>query len=279
MKSLRYLLLPVSFSLLFIASCKNEDKKTENMENEKTAPSLKEENVTFSADGVNMNGFVVYDSSISGKRPGIIVVPEWWGLNDYAKFRARELAKLGYVAMAMDIYGDGKTAESPDEAGKLAGPFYGNPEMAKPRFEAAMNKLRSYEVTDSTKLGAIGYCFGGAQVINMAKYGEDLKGVVSFHGNLAVIPPSKNMTADILVCHGAADSLVPAAEVNKFKQQMDSVGKPYTFKAYEGAIHSFTNPASTAVGEKYKDLPVKYNAAADTASWNDMKEFFLKVFH
>ena len=226
-----------------------------------------------------MNGFVVYDGSLEGKRPGIIVVPEWWGLNDYAKFRARELAKLGYIALAMDIYGDGKTADSPDSAGKLAGPFYGDPAIAKPRFEAALNKLRSYEQTDSSKLGAIGYCFGGAQVVNMAKYGEPLKGVVSFHGNLAVIPPTKEMVADILVCHGAADPIVPPAEVDKFKKQMDSVGKPYTFKAYEGAMHAFTNPAATAIGEKYKDLPVKYNAAADTASWNDMKEFFLKVFH
>lgn len=264
----------LAFVILF-ASCNNNDKKTTT---EMKEPKLKEDNITYTADGITMNGFVVYDENKEGARPAVIVIHEWWGLNDYSKMRARELAKLGYIAMAMDMYGDGKQADNPDSAGKLAMPFYQNPGMAKPRFDAALAKLKSYSQADGSKVGAIGYCFGGAQVINLAKLGEDLKGVVSFHGNLNVVPANKDLLkAQVLVCHGAVDPLVPQAEVDQFKKQMDSIGAKYTFKDYDGAIHSFTNPNATALGEKFK-MPIKYNAAADTASWKDMRDFFETVF-
>jgi len=264
-----------AITILFSA-CKGNDKKTDP---EMKEPKLKEENVTYSSDSTNMLGYVVYDENIEGPRPAVIVIPEWWGFNDYAKMRAKELAKLGYIAMAMDIYGDGQQADNPTDAMKLAGPFYQNPEMAKPRFDAAMEKLKSYSQADTQNMAAIGYCFGGAQVINLAKMGEPLKGVVSFHGNLMVMPADKDkLKAQILVCHGADDPIVPMEEANKFKHEMDSIGATYTFKAYEGAVHAFTNPNATAMGEKFPDLPVKYNAAADTASWNDMKSFFNSLF-
>ena len=215
---------------------------------------------------------------MAGKRPAVLVVHEWWGLNDYAKMRVRELAKLGYIAMAIDMYGNGKRADNPDDAGKLAEPFYKNPQMAIPFFAAALAKLKSYSQTDPTKVAAIGYCFGGAQVLNIAKFGEDLKGVVSFHGNLTVVPVNKDLLkAQILVCHGAADPFVPQSEVSLFKSDMDSNGAKYIFKAYEGATHAFTNPNATAMGEKF-NLPIKYNAAADSASWQDMKNFFQSIF-
>lgn len=271
---------PLAAAGLFLfASCNSTDKKKETAMKE---PKLKEENITYTIDGAKdsliLDGFVVYDENIEGKRPAVLVVHEWWGLNEYAKRRARDLAKLGYIAMALDMYGNGKRGDNPDDAGKLAGPFYQDPAVAKPFFDAAMNKLKSYPQADAGKMGAIGYCFGGAQVINMAKMGEDLKGVVSFHGSLAVIPPVKDqLKAEILVCHGAADPFVPQAEVDLFKKQMDSVGAKYTFKAYAGATHAFTNPDATANGEKFK-LPIRYDAAADTASWNDMKSFFADVF-
>jgi dienelactone hydrolase len=262
----------LAFAILF-ASCNNNDKKAAMKE-----PKLKEDNIQYLADGITMNGYVVYDENKEGARPAVIVIHEWWGFNDYAKMRARELARLGYMAMAMDMYGDGKQADNPDTAGKLATPFYQNPGIAKPRFDAALAKLKSYSQTDGSKVGAIGYCFGGAQVINLAKMGEDLKGVVSFHGNLNVVPANKDLLkAQILVCHGAVDPFVPQAEVDQFKKQMDSIGAKYTFKAYDGAVHAFTNPNATALGEKFK-LPIKYNAAADTASWKDMKDFFETVF-
>jgi dienelactone hydrolase len=229
-------------------------------------------------DSLKMDGYVVYDENKEGKRPAVLVIHEWWGLNDYAKMRARELAKLGYMAMAVDMYGNGKRGDNPNDAGKLATPFYQNPQLAKPFFDAALAKLKAYTQTDATKVAAIGYCFGGAQVLNLARMGEDLKGVVSFHGNLAVTVPDKNLLkADILICHGADDPLVPQTEVDLFKKQMDSIGAKYTFKAYEGATHAFTNPNATTMGEKFS-LPIKYNAAADTASWNEMKDFFNKIF-
>ncbi|MBP6687365.1 MAG: dienelactone hydrolase family protein [Lacibacter sp.] len=266
-------LLP-ALTIIAFAACNNEAKTT----TETKEPVLKEENITYTGDSITMNGFVVFDESIEGARPAVLIVPEWWGLNDYAMMRARELAKLGYIAMAIDMYGNGKTADNPDSAGAFATPFYQNPQMAKTRIEAAIAKLKSYSQTDATNIAAIGYCFGGAMVLNTARMGLEVKGVVSFHGNLLGTPLNKDLLkANILVCHGAADPFVPAAEVATFKQQMDSAGITYTFKEYADAVHAFTNPNATAMGEKFK-IPIKYNAAADTASWKDMKDFFTSLF-
>lgn len=240
-------------------------------------PALKEENVSYKLDSSTFNNFVVYDENIEGKRPAVFVIHEWWGLNDYIKMRARELAKLGYIVMAVDMYGDGKMGNDPKQAQALATPFYTNPQIAKPIFDAAVEKLKSYSQTDFSRMAAIGYCFGGSQVLNLAKMGEDLKGVVSFHGGLAGILPNKDiLKAEILVCHGGADSFVPQTDVDLFKKQMDSIGAKYSFKVYDGATHAFTNPNATAIGEKFS-MPIKYNAAADTASWKDMKEFFSRI--
>ena len=242
------------------------------------APTIKEENVTYSANNVTMHGYIAYDANKEGKRPAVLVIHEWWGLNDYPKMRARKLAELGYIAMAIDMYGDGKTADNPDDAGKYAMPFYQNPQMAKARFDAAMNKLKTYSQADTNNMAAIGYCFGGGMVLNMARMGDNLKGVVSFHGTLVGVPADKNLLkAKILVCHGADDKFVQQTEVDKFKKQMDSIGADYTFKAYPNATHAFTNPAATENGEKFK-IPIKYNAAADSASWDDMKDFFARIF-
>lgn len=279
MKLLKHVPLVLLAGIAVLTSCSNADKKKEA---EMKEPKLKEENIKYtvegSTDSLVLDGYVVYDENIEGKRPAVLVIHEWWGLNDYAKRRARDLAKLGYIAMALDMYGNGKHGDNPEDAGKLAGPFYQDPAKAKPLFEAAVNKLKTYAQTDPAKLGAIGYCFGGAQVLNLARMGEDLKGVVSFHGNLTVVPANKDLLkAEVLVCHGAADPFVPQTEVDLFKKQMDSIGAKYTFKAYNGATHAFTNPDATANGEKFK-LPIRYDAAADTASWNDMKVFFSNVF-
>jgi len=267
---------------VLFSSCNNEGKKNEGEKAGTTAaskePILKEDNVTYTGDNVTMNGYVVYDENKEGTRPAVLVIHEWWGLNDYAKRRARQLADLGYIAMAVDMYGDGKTADNPDSAGKLATPFYKDPQMMKRRFDAALEKLKTYSQVDTSKLAVMGYCFGGAQSLNLARMGENLKGAVSFHGNLLGVPLDKNkLKADILVCHGAADPFVQQKEVDQFKKQMDDAGAKYTFKAYEGALHAFSNPDATAMGEKFK-IPIKYDAAADSASWNDMKEFFGKIF-
>jgi dienelactone hydrolase len=225
-----------------------------------------------------MDGYVAWDTAVAGKRPVVLVVHEWWGLNDYVKRRVRELAGLGYLAMAVDFYGNGKRADNPTDAGNLAGPFYKDPAMAQARFDAALNAVRKYEQADSSKIAAIGYCFGGTQVLNMANLGENLLGVVSFHGGLQVVTPDKaKLKAQVLVCHGGADPFVPAEQVAQFRKQMDSIGAKYTFKEYAGATHAFSNPDATATGEKFK-IPIAYNAAADTASWNEMKTFFGTIF-
>lgn len=261
--------------MMVLISCSSNDKKKEA---EMKEPKLKEENISYNIDSLKMDGYVVYDENMEGKRPAVLVLHEWWGLNDYAKRRARELANLGYIALAVDMYGNGRRADNPTDAGNLAMPFYKDPQMAKKHFGAALNKFKTYGQVDANNIGAIGYCFGGGILLNLARMGEDLKGVVSFHGSLVGTPADKNLLkAQILVCHGNADPFVPDTEVAQFKKQMDSIGAKYSFKGYDGALHAFTNPDATANGKKF-NLPIAYNAAADTASWTEMKDFFKKIF-
>lgn len=260
-----------------ISSCTSEEKKDpENKMPGTTA--IKEENVTYTADGITMNGYIVYDSAIKEKKPVVLVVHEWWGQNDYPRMRARKLAELGYLAMAIDMYGNGKTVDNPTDANAMASPFYGNPQMAKTRFDAALAKIKLHPQAGD-KVAAIGYCFGGMVVLNMAKLGDDLAGVVSFHGILGGNPPADKslLKSKILVCHGGADQFTPQKDIDIFKKQLDSIKADYTFKVYDGATHAFTNPAATETGKKY-NMPITYNGAADTASWNDMKTFLGAVF-
>ena len=281
MKIIKYTGALLIIALLGLNACKSSgsETKTEITKTEMKPVEIKEEKVTYAADSTTMIGYVAYDASSEKKRPVVLIVHEWWGLTDYPRARAKQLAELGYIAMAIDMYGNGAIAENPEIAQKLSMPFYQDPEMAKKRFDAALNKIKSFPMADTSQIAAIGYCFGGAQVINMAKLGENLKGVVSFHGNLVVLPADKNLLkAPILVCHGEADQFVKAAEVDQFKKQMDSIDAVYTFKSYPGATHAFTNPKATETGKKF-NMPIEYNAAADTASWNDMKDFFGKVFN
>jgi dienelactone hydrolase len=265
---------------LAFAGCADQSGKTDDTgDNKSDAPAIKEEAVSYTADSTTLNGFVAYDANKTDKRPVVLVVHEWWGVNDYVRSRAKQLAELGYLAMAVDMYGNGKNAADPNEAGKLSGQFYQNPALAKARFDAALNKIKTYSQADTSRIAAIGYCFGGSVVLNVAKMGEDLDGVVSFHGGLEpIIPASKELLrAKILVCHGNADSFVPQDQVNRFKKQMDSIGADYTFKGYDSATHAFTNPQATALGKQH-NLPIAYNAEADKASWNDMKAFLDRIF-
>jgi dienelactone hydrolase len=262
-------------------SCNSENSNTATNTSKDSAAvqtvAIKEEPVTYTLDGKNFNGYVTYDSNQQGKRPAVLVVHEWWGLNDYPRSRAKQLAQLGYIAMAVDMYGDGKTGDDPKAAQALATPYYKDPTLSKTRLDAAINKLKTFPQTDTSKMAAIGYCYGGFIVLNAAKLGADLKGVVSFHGDLSGVPVNKNLLkAKILVCQGEADSFT-ISQVAGFKKSMDSAGVDYTFKSYPNATHAFTNPAATENGRKF-NMPIAYNAAADTASWNDMKAFFAKIF-
>ena len=267
--------------LVIASSCNSESKKSTDATTDAATKTVavKSENVDYPGDGVTMKGFVAFDSSNTNLKPVVLIVPEWWGISDYTRGRAKQLAELGYLAFAVDFYGEGKTAETPDEAGALAGPFYApGSTMGKNRFEAALAKIKAFPGADTNKIAAIGYCFGGAMVLNMARLGEPLKGVVSFHGNLIGAPLQKELLkADVLVCHGDSDKFVPATEVALFKKQMDSVGASYTFKSYANATHAFTNPMADEKAKKYS-MPIAYNAAADTSSFNEMKVFFEKIF-
>lgn len=264
--------------LLSASSCSNNGPKPSSDMVESATQSIKLEEVVYTLDSLTMNGFVAYDSASTKKRPVVLVVHEWWGINDYAKSRAKKLAELGYLAMAIDLYGNGKQADNPEMAGKLAGPFYQQPLMAKARFDAALAKVKLMDIADTNQIAAIGYCFGGAQVLNMARLGSPLKAVVSFHGNLVGVPADKmKLKANVLVCHGQDDKFVSSAEVAQFKKQMDSIGATYTFKSYPNATHAFTNPDATDMGKKFS-IPIAYNAAADSTSWNDMKLFLGNVF-
>lgn len=275
---IRHSLVALSLFAFGAVSCNNDNKDAGNSEKDSAkVASIKEEAVTYGSDTVNFKSYVVYNENQEGKRPAILVIPEWWGLNDYAKGRAKQLAEMGYIAMAVDMYGDGKTAADPQQAQALATPFYANPQLTRQRIDAALNKLLSYAQADTANTAAIGYCFGGYSVLNAAKLGSNLKGVVSFHGNLSGAPATKGLTTKILVCHGGDDKFVNEKEVQEFKKNMDAVGADYKFIVYPGATHAFTNPAATEVGKKF-NLPITYNAAADSASWNDMKHFFNGLF-
>lgn len=195
------------------------------------------------------------------------------GLTDYPKMRARELAKMGYLALAVDMYGDGKTAANPDEAGKMAGAFYSDTALIRSRLTAALDKAKSYPEADGSRVVLMGYCFGGAMSLMGAKLGLPLRGAASFHGNLK---GTASKTVPVLVCHGAADSFVSPEEVAAWKKSMDSLGADYTFKSYPNATHAFTNPEATENGKKF-GMPIAYNAAADSASWADFQAFLKKV--
>jgi dienelactone hydrolase len=284
MKPNHHLTLGAALSLCALFTACNNSSQQQTTATSPAADSiagatvLKEQTVSVHADGDTLICYVAYSDTIKGKRPAVLVIPEWWGLNEYPRRRARMLAQLGYVAMAVDMFGNARVADSPGAAMAYSGPFYKNPEKAKARIDSAIAKLKTFDVVDPNNIGAIGYCFGGGVLLNTVRLGDDLKGVVSFHGSLIGTPARKNLLkSKILVCHGNADQFVTAKDVAQFKKQMDSIGASYTFIGYDGATHAFTNPDATTNGQKFK-MPIAYNAAADTASWNAMKEFFADLF-
>lgn len=236
--------------------------------------------VEYSSNGITMKGYLVYDSSIEGKRPGILVVHEWWGHNQYARKRADMLAGLGYTAFALDLYGNGKQANNPDEAGAFASEVMTNIETAKERFQAAYDILNQDETVDANQIGAIGYCFGGGFVLNMARLGVDLKGVVSFHGSLNTNNPAvvNKIKSKILVCNGEADSFITKEDIINFNEEMKNAGVDYSFINYPNSLHAFTNPEANINAQKF-GLKIAYNKEADEKSWIDMQNFFKSVFN
>lgn len=283
MKQLSFLLLFVASAMAFACndnggnSGKSADSTSTAGDSAKTV-SVKEESVNISADTTTMKCFIAYDENKSSGSPIVLVIPEWWGVTNFTKNKARELAQLGYFALVVDMYGNGKTADNPDAAMAAATPFYKNPQMATGRIQAALTKAQTYFQADSSKTAAIGFCFGGSMVLNAAKLGMPLDGVVSFHGGLQGVPAKKNtVKSKILVLNGAADPFVPSKDVEAFKKQLDSAGVPYTFKDYPNAVHAFTNPDADEYAKKFK-MPVGYNQQAATQSWDEMKSFFANLW-
>lgn len=231
--------------------------------------------VEYRQNDTVMQGYLAYDDAVPGKRPGVLVVHEWWGLNEFAKEQADKLAQMGYVALAADMYGQGRVTQDPEEARKLAGQVRGTPLMRE-RARAGLEVLKKHKLVDPQNLAAMGFCFGGTTVLELAYSGADVKGVVSFHGGLTAPKPEdlKNLKAAILVLHGADDPLVKPEEIKVFQEAVRQAGADWQMIYYGGAVHSFTSPK--AGSDKSKG--VAYDAKAAARSWQHMRLFLGKIF-
>jgi len=242
---------------------------------------IKSETVKYEVAGQPFEGTLSVDDSIKSKRPGILVVHEWWGHNAYAKKRAEMLAKLGYTAFALDMYGKGKVADHPEDAKKFMEAATADMKVAEARFNAALKLLQNQSTVDAKKIAAIGYCFGGGMVLYMAKANPELAGVVSYHGALGIAantkPLSTPVKTKILVFNGADDPFVTREQVEAFKQDMKAIGADYEFVDYPGVQHSFTNPDANDFGKRF-NMPLVYDEKADKDSWEKTQDFFNKFF-
>jgi len=275
--------LAVLFFALTILSC-GKKEKTEQSADPPQQEIVREDSksmgkeISYTDETIEMKGYISHDASKDEKRPGILVVHEWWGHNDYSRRRADMLADLGYVALAVDMYGDGKQAAHPDDAGKFAGMVMQNMPEAKTRFMAALDELKKHPNVDSDKIAAIGYCFGGSVVLSMANAGMDLDAVAAFHSGVALpIMPSEDLKAKVLVCNGADDPFIPEESITAFKSKMNEVNADYKYIAYEGAVHSFTSKEADENAKKF-NMPIAYNEEADKASWEELQGLLNSVF-
>ena len=237
---------------------------------------IKEVPVTYSDGTTTMKGFVVYDDASTAKRPGIIMVHEWWGITPHIHNEAKKYAAQGYTAFIADMYGDAKTADNPKDAGALSGGVMKDPKAMESRFNAAKAELAKQATVNPDRIGAVGYCFGGAVVINMARTGADLKAVAGFHASLGLntpAPAAGTIKAKILILNGADDPFVKREQYDTLKKELDAAKANYQVIEYPGAVHAFTNPEATALGEKFK-LPLKYDAKADQESKAEAAKMF-----
>jgi len=266
----QYPIYTLVLALIFTASCKQESKPL--------PVKVKGTEVAYATDSTHLKGYIAYDENKKEKRPGILIIHEWWGHNDYVRQRADSLAKLGYTAIAVDMYGDGKQANHPSDAGKFAGSVFANMPEAKARFQAAVDLLKQHESVNGEKLAAIGYCFGGSVALTMANTGADLDAVAAFHSGVALpVMPNSDLKARVLVCNGAADPFISPESISAFKSAMDSIGATYEYIAYPDVKHSFTSKEADDNGKKFQ-LPLEYNADADQKSWASLQQLLNDVF-
>jgi len=240
---------------------------------------IKSQIVEYTVDGESFTGYLAYDDQLQGKRPGVLVVHEWWGHNDYVRHRADMLAELGYTAFALDMYGTGKVAQHPEDAKRFMQAVMDNMEAAEKRFDAGYNILRNHPSVETEQIAAIGYCFGGSTVLHMAREGVDLDGVVSFHGILATETPAQNgqVKAKLLVLTGADDPMVPSFQVDAFREEMTEANVSFKLYSYPGVTHAFTNPAADELGKRF-NMPLAYDPGADADSWQKMQKFLSEIF-
>ncbi len=237
---------------------------------------LVSQSIEYQQGDTVLEGYSIYDDSLSGKRPGVLVVHQWKGLGEYEKKRAAMLARLGYNVFAADIYGQGIRPSDPQAAGAEAGRFKNDRNLLRARVRAGLDVLARQERTDARRMAAIGYCFGGTAVLELARSGADLAGVVSFHGGLSSPTPgdARNIEAKVLALHGADDPFVPASEVAAFEEEMRRGGVDWQLVAYGGAVHAFTDWDAGSDNTK----GAAYNERADRRSWEAMKQFFAELF-
>jgi dienelactone hydrolase len=242
----------------------------------KANAAIKEEPVTYTDGQTTMKGFVVYDDAITAKRPGIVMVHEWWGITPHIHNEARKFAQQGYTAFIADMYGDAKTADNPKDAGALSGSVMKDPKAMESRFNAARDQLAKQASVNPQRIGAVGYCFGGAVVLNMARAGADLAAVAGFHASLGLNTPAPapgTVKAKILILNGADDPFVKREQYAALKKDFDAAKVDYRIIEYPGAVHAFTNPEATELGKKF-NLPLRYDAKADQESKAEAAKFF-----
>jgi dienelactone hydrolase len=233
--------------------------------------------VAYEHDGVKLEGFLAYDDASHAPRPGVLVLPEWWGLNDYAKSRAKQLAELGYVAFAVDYYGAGVTTTEAGRASELAKPFYTDPKKWAARGHAGLDQLLATGKVAPDKVAAIGFCFGGSAAQVFAYSGAPLAGIVSFHGTPVPAWDGASNRAKVLMLHGAADNFIKPEEIAAFEQAAEAGEFDWQWVSYAGAVHAFSNPGADELGKK-NNIPVRYHEVAARRSWEHMKVFFGELF-
>src|SRR3954466_11014314 len=238
--------------------------------------AIKEEPVTYKDGETTMKGFVVYDDAVKTKRPGIVMVHEWWGITKHIHNEARKFAQQGYTAFIADMYGDAKTADNPKDAGALAGSVMKDPKVMESRFNAAREQLAKQASVNPQRIGAVGYCFGGAVVLNMARTGDDLAAVAGFHASLGLNTPAPApgaVKAKVLILNGADDPFVKREQYDALKKDFDAAKTNYRIIEYPGAVHAFTNPEATELGKKF-NLPLRYDPKADQEAKAEAAKFF-----
>lgn len=233
--------------------------------------------INYKDGNVDLQGFLAYDDAkAASPQPGVLIVHEWWGHTDYVRSRAKQIAKLGYVAFALDMYGKGVKTDDPKKAGELAGQFYKDRNLMRSRAMAGLNALKQQKNVDPNRLAAIGYCFGGSTALELARGGAPLAGVVSFHGGLdfPTVEDNKNIKGKLLICTGADDPMIPPEKVNTFESQLRDAKVNFEINIYSGAVHAFTNPKA----DEHHIPGIAYNAQADGRSWYAMTGFLAEIF-